>query len=80
MRDLIANFDESLAAFETRTLFTGPSVYFHRKTRRMLDAGSVAECLESESFLETLYATLTPWGLHRMGCEPSASLYETRRA
>ena len=42
--------------------FGGPSIYFHTECLR---AGSAA--FLSERHIETLYATLTAWGMHRMG-------------
>ncbi len=66
--DLIARFSECLAEFERREEFPGPSLYFHLRTisrlRSHRDANSV---LEDERYFEYLYATLTSWGLHRMG-------------
>ena len=67
--ELCAGFGGYISAFEAEVLFTGPSLYFHHKTlsiRRGLGC-SVEACLESEGFFESLYATLTSWGLHRMG-------------
>jgi hypothetical protein len=42
--------------------FGGPCVYFHRECLR---AGK--EAFASQRHIETLYATLTAWGMHRMG-------------
>jgi hypothetical protein len=42
--------------------FGGPCVYFHRECLR---AGK--EAFASQRHVETLYATLTAWGMHRMG-------------
>ena len=49
-------------AYEQFVAFGGPCVYFHRECIR---AGEV-EFL-SDRHLEMLYATLTAWGMHRMG-------------
>lgn len=87
VRDLIQTFSACLDAFDKENLFTGPSLYFHAKTRHILDRcravincapQAVAECIEDESFLESLYATLTAWGLHRMG-PGNAKLVEFRQ-
>jgi len=76
MQDLIARFEDHLERFRAEEPFTGSSLYFHRKTRCMLDrarllgdcdAQAVASCIDDDSFLESLYATLTAWGLDRMG-------------
>ena len=73
MRDrvqlLTSSFTRYVQEFENQKLFTGPSLYFHRKTMAILrsHACSVRKCLEDPAFLDSLYATLTSWGLHRMG-------------
>jgi hypothetical protein len=68
VRDLIEGFDDCCDAFDRANLFTGPSLYFHFKTLELLRKHeSPAEALRDEPFLESLYATLTAWGLHRMG-------------
>jgi len=65
---LIAQFDAYVEAFGEEELFTGPSVYFHRKTRALLaEHDAPCDALEDDRFFETLYATLTAWGMHRMG-------------
>lgn len=65
---LQARFAESLEAFERAKLFSGPSVYFHKRTLEHLrNHKSAADALADDSYLEALYATLTAWGLHRMG-------------
>jgi hypothetical protein len=69
MIELAAGFDEYASVFEAESLFTGPSLYFHHKTLaiRAEHGGSIERCLRDRDFLESLYATLTAWGLHRMG-------------
>lgn len=76
VEDLLAGFPGYLALFQREDVFSGPSIYFHQKTRYMLDrfrflsdcdAQAVAACIDDDVFLECLYATLTAWGLHRMG-------------
>jgi len=65
---LEARFSESLEAFDREKLFSGPSVYFHRRTLEHLrNHKSAVEALADDAYLEALYATLTAWGLHRMG-------------
>jgi hypothetical protein len=62
------NFIQYLEFFESSGTFIGPSFYFHQKTlttRRKY--GTVMEVLQDEFFFDWLYATLTAWGLHRMG-------------
>ncbi len=42
--------------------FGGPCVYFHRECLRARERGFL-----SDRHIEMLYATLTAWGMHRMG-------------
>ena len=49
-------------AYERFLSFGGPCVYFHQECLRARDASFL-----SERHLEMLYATLTAWGMHRMG-------------
>lgn len=57
-----------LRAFDGAERFSGPSLYFHRRTLDCLHRHtSVAEALDSDEFFDWLYATLTAWGMHRMG-------------
>jgi hypothetical protein len=69
VRELCENFDRYTDAFERNALFTGPSVYFHKKTLniRREYGGSVVACIADANFTDSLYATLASWGLHRMG-------------
>jgi hypothetical protein len=61
-------FAASLDAFERAKLFSGPSVYFHKRTLWHLKRQkSAADAVADAGYLEALYATLTSWGLHRMG-------------
>ena len=66
--ELIAEFDDCCDAFDRATLFTGPSAYFHSKTLALLrQHKSAGDAILDRAFLESLYATLTAWGMHRMG-------------
>jgi hypothetical protein len=63
-----SRFPESLDAFDQSLIFSGPSVYFHQKAiaqRRTYT--SAARALDDPAFIESIYATLTAWGMHRMG-------------
>jgi hypothetical protein len=65
---LIAGLPNLVRTFEASGRFTGPSVHFHNRAiglRRRL--GSALSAIESDDFVELLYATLTAWGMHRMG-------------
>ena len=54
--------------FEVSRTFGGPSIYFHEKA---VVAGhrhlTVRSLLADPEFFDSLYATLTAWGMHRMG-------------
>ena len=59
MRKQIGTFEGAYDQFEK---FGGPCVYFHKECIR---AGK--EEMLSLRHIEMLYATLTAWGMHRMG-------------
>jgi len=59
--DVIANADAYHHAYYEVKTFGGPSLYFHRKS---LEAGAATDFTRR---LEYVYATLTAWGMHRMG-------------
>lgn len=66
--ELIGEFSNFVKTFEDSRRFSGPSIYFHRRTLERLRAhGSVSEALGDDAFIESLYATLVSWGMHRMG-------------
>lgn len=65
---LVESFDECVRQFESRIVFTGPSIYFHdRAIERRRHATSIDELLTDERSLEYVYAVLPAWGMHRMG-------------
>ena len=65
---LSKNFVEYLDYFDASENFVGPSIYFHNKTLAIRKAcGSAEAALQSDEFFDYLYATLTAWGMHRMG-------------
>lgn len=61
LSDITANADAYHQAYYDVKTFGGPSLYFHRKS---LEAGDPADFTRR---LEYVYATLTAWGMHRMG-------------
>lgn len=66
--ELIEDFDGCCDVFDQANLFTGPSAYFHSKTVALLRRHkSAGDAILDSAFLESLYATLTAWGMHRMG-------------
>lgn len=61
-------FSECLDHFDGAQLFTGPSTHFHFKTLAIRRKHpTVVDTLNDDDFFESLYATLTAWGMHRMG-------------
>lgn len=61
--DFIARQHELFAAsYAQFQAFGGPCVYFHQECLR-----AATEEFLSHRHIETLYATLTAWGMHRMG-------------
>jgi hypothetical protein len=68
VEDLVHDFSACCDRFDEAHLFTGPSLYFHNKTlARRQKYAVIADVLRDEDFFESLYATLTSWGMHRMG-------------
>jgi len=68
VKALESNFDNHLKVFTESNRFTGPSWYFHNKTIELsTNAPSIKDLFNNDCFFEYLYATLTSWGLHRMG-------------
>jgi hypothetical protein len=61
VQSLLENADRYYAAYHRTEIFGGPSLYFHR--RALATKGSPA----SPQHLEYVYATLSSWGMHRMG-------------
>jgi len=61
-------FNLYVEKFYENNPFFGPSVYFHRKVIDLIrQSREYAELLESNLFIEYIYATLASWGMHRMG-------------
>ncbi len=67
VKELKEDFDDFVHYFDNNPIFSGPSLYFHKKTIDILRKDSLSTILRSEQFFEYLYATLASWGLHRMG-------------
>lgn len=65
---LDASFERYLAEFESRRIFSGPSVYFYEAlVRHVRRAASLSDLASDDRLVELAYATLTSWGMHRMG-------------
>jgi hypothetical protein len=67
VEELIRYFEEFVEHFNNTPLFSGPSLYFHKKVISILSRIGLQEAIGDNLFLEYLYATLASWGLHRMG-------------
>lgn len=83
VKKLVADFDRYVMEFDRTSIFTGPSVYFHLKTIDAFMGHRLAtEALDDDQFWDLLYATLTSWGLHRMGRQGAklADLPDIRRS
>jgi len=73
--DLDREFEKGIAACAKRAIFTGPSVHFYERTVRMVrEAASLRDLADSELFCDYVCATLTAWGMHRMGERVAAKL------
>jgi hypothetical protein len=58
--EVLANAEKYHQAYYEVKTFGGPSLYFHRQS---LENGNT----DFTRRLESIYATLTAWGMHRMG-------------
>jgi hypothetical protein len=71
VNELKRHFNEFIEYFdkqqESKPIFSGPSIYFHKRVIDILRENGLSRVLENNSFFEYLYATLSSWGLHRMG-------------
>jgi hypothetical protein len=68
LSDLIEDFYVYLNYFLSNMKFSGPSVYFHKKVINKVRAIDEYEKIFSDDlFFDYLYATLSSWGMHRMG-------------
>jgi hypothetical protein len=75
LADLDREFETSIAVCGENAIFTGPSVHFYERTVRMVrQAHSLRELGKSKLFYDYVYATLTGWGMHRMGRRVAAKL------
>ena len=64
---LTQHFDSCVNHFNKIQKFSGPSLYFHKKTIQMHSNQNVNDLIQNELFLDYIYATLASWGMHRMG-------------
>jgi hypothetical protein len=59
--DIVSNFEKYHSAFYQAEIFSGPSLYFHKRSLQARSSDNF------EHYLEYIYATLASWGMHRMG-------------
>jgi hypothetical protein len=65
---VIDGFPRFVQVFDAKRRFGAPSIYFHDRILQGVGApGSPSEALLDDGFVESLYAVLTAWGMHRMG-------------
>lgn len=65
-------FNLCVKTFYDKKLFSGPSVYFHKKVIELIRQNiDYDKLVEEESFLEYIYATLVSWGMHSSGAKRS---------
>ena len=67
VEELCNNFESYLFNLIGLIHLLAPSVYFHSRTLERLKTIGLSKALEDTYFFEYLYATLTSWGMHRMG-------------
>lgn len=73
--ELNATFEDCLAEFESRRIFSGPSVYFYEQVVDLVrSTAKLTDLAGNERLVELAYATLTSWGMHRMGEKVAAKL------
>jgi hypothetical protein len=70
-------FDHCLLEFESRRIFSGPSVYFYGELLKLIrSVPSLQDLAWNDRLIELSYATLTSWGMHRMGERVATKLTE----
>lgn len=68
VESLSSRFTYYINRFDEQQRFSGPSWYFHFRTLDRLNKHQkFHEVFDDSLFFEYLYATLTSWGMHRMG-------------
>ena len=61
IEDILSNKVKYHVEFYRANNFTGPSLYFHRR------ALELRRSQDRLRYIESIYATLASWGMHRMG-------------
>jgi hypothetical protein len=74
---LDSDFERCLEEFDSRRIFSGPSVYFYEELIKVVrSAASLSDLTSSDRLVELAYAALTSWGMHRMGERVATKLTE----
>lgn len=77
LNSLDEGFERYLQTCGERRIFSGPSTYFYARTiEQTRNASTPAALARDKRFHELIYATLTSWGMHRMGESVTAKLAE----
>ena len=76
--ELNACFSECLDRFDAQPVFVGPQVHFHHRTLDRLQSQGLAAVLADpdDVYWDYLYATLTAWGLNRLGSDSKTRLVD----
>jgi hypothetical protein len=75
LAQLDQQFSTCLAMYQASEIFSGPSVYFYEAAVDYVrQVPSLADLAGDQRLAEMIYATLTSWGMHRMGAEVRAKL------
>ena len=68
--DILENANIYHTEFYEHETFSGPSLHFHRRALEYISSE------DWERYLEYIYATLTSWGMHRMGGGPKMQPFD----
>lgn len=76
VEELSNTFSECLDRFDAQPVFVGPPVHFHHRTLGRLRSRGLAAILSDpdDLYWDYLYATLTAWGLNRLGSDSKTRL------
>ncbi len=75
LAEIDAGFDRYLKVCAEQRIFTGPSEYFYDRTvEHVRGARDLTTLRDDDRFVELVYATLTSWGMHRMGAQVATKL------
>lgn len=64
---MIEGFEHYIEEFYKKDRFTNSAYYFHRRTIEMIRENEYDKLFINDKFLEYVYATLSAWGVDRLG-------------